>query len=618
MADQTIKKPIVINKWLGMYSSLPSHLIPDFYVANSMNMSFVSVGYINPFPFYSLFLTHTVSGSFVTGVTFKKPDGTEIPLLHFDTGAKCTLYWYNSVGNKLEILVDNLTTGERMAFSGSGYNTETSDGIYFCDGVMNYSFWNGGSGSIASNNATTITLNEDATTAGFTASGSVIINGTTYTYSGRSGSTLTGLTGLPTFTANTGVAQLPDTSTYSSLPKFHIMWVQDGRVWGVIKNSILVSYSQVGVATNFTAGNNPDDPGSFDVIEGTGPITAGGAFKDYSVIFKQDLAKYYKIVYPSNTTKTRDTDIIRQGDDAGCAGPDALLNLDDRVYYVSPKGGIRWVGRSSDYDGFTFDDFTNTIRPTLKDGVFTSSKLSYYEKERVLVATYRSSSDVAKDDRQITVEFTEDDALAKIRPVSQMDWPIAFMFKYGGNMYFASNLEEKVYKMFDGYTKDNAPALSLVTLKRYAFGNRYVRTRCEWIGVRGRMADGQKLYFILSYDRDGGLKTLEGTLEYDEDGFFTQGDIHIIGRDAIGTEPIGGNLDDVEELNAFQIFFDLPSGDFPYDMELTIYNEGINSNKDVVGSRYTIEDVGFMVMEDNLNKDKYRSKPFNKININDY
>jgi len=615
--DNTIKKPIVIDKFLGVYTSLPSHLIPDFYVANALNISFSSIGYINPFKFYSNFITHTVSGHFVTGTVFKKPNGVEIPLLHFDNGTTCVLYWYNSVGKKLEILLAGLTTGKRMAFSGQGFNTTSSDGIFFCDGTMNYSFWDGGIGSVASNTATVITLNENATTAGFGTSGTVIVDGVEYAYTGRSGVTLTGLTGLPTFAANTGVASAADDSTYSSVDKFDILWVQDGRIWGAKTTDIFVKYSQVGVGTNFTLGTNPDDPGSFDIIEGTGPITAGATFKDYSIIFKQDLCKYYKLVYPTSISKTRDTDIIRQGDDAGCAGPDATLSLDDRVYYVSPKGGIRWVGKAADYDGFNFDDFTNTIRPTLKDGIFTTSKLFYYEKERILIATYKNNSDSTDDDRQVTVEFVEDDALAKVRPVSFMDYPAAFFFKYGGEAYFASNLEEKVYKAFDGYTKDNAPAMSLVTLKRYSFGNRFTRKRCEWLAVRGRIADGQLMHFELSYDRGGSLKTLSGTLEYNETNFITSGEVHVIGEDEIGTQPVGGNLEDVDELSQFLVYFDLPAGDFPYDLELTIWNDGINSDDLVVGSRYTVEDVAFMITEENLNKDNYKSKPLTELNIND-
>lgn len=629
MPDSTLKKPVVIDKWLGMYSSLPSHLIPDFYVANSRNISFSSIGYINPFPFYSLFLTHTSAGHFVNDGLLKKSDGQEIPLLLFDNDSTATLMWYNSVGNKLEILLASLTTGKRMAFSGTGFDTTNvtgltiqHDGIFFCNGVMNYSFWNGAIGTVASNTATTITLNAvtgftTAASLGFTSTGTVIVGGVEYAYGGLTGWQLTGLTAVPTLTVNDGVAQAVDDSTYSAVTKFDLLSVQDGRVWGALTTAQVVKYSKVGDGTSWTAGDTPADGGYFDVLEGTGPITNIATFKDFMCIFKQDLVKYYQILYPTATTKARNTNIIRQGDDVGCAGPDASLSLEDRVYYVSPKGGVRWIGQSDTSDGFTFEDLTNTIRPTLKDGVFTSSKLVFYEKERVMLATYKNDSDSTFNDRQITIEFVEDDALAKVRPVNINDWPIEDFFKYGGNLYAVSGLEEKIYKLFDGYTKDGAPATSLVTLKRYSFGNRFVRKRGEWLAVRGRIADGQLLHFILSYDRQGSLTTLEGTLEADESKFITTGEVHVIGEDEIGTNPIGGNLDEVDELSSFLVFFDLPTSHFFSDLELTIYSEGINSDGVTVGTRFTIEDVAFMVSEEQLSKDSYKSKPFNILNIND-
>jgi len=620
MSDQKIKKPIVIDKFFGMYTSLPSYLIPDFYVASSLNMSYVSIGYTNPFELYSLFLKHTVKGSFLSSETFTRPDGIEIPLILLDTGSKCVLYWYNAVAKQLEILVDDLTTGKRMAFSGKGYNTTTSDGIFFCNGIDEYTFWNGAHGTIKSNTATVITLNEaSAATQGFDATGGTIrYKGTDYTYSGVSGATLTGLSALPTLVADTGIAEIPDITTGNTGGAlFDIMWVQDGRIWGARTDGILVYYSKVGDGTLFTAGDNPDDAGSFDIIEGTGPITAGAAFKDYSVIYKKDLAKYYQLVYPTNSTKTRNTDIIRQGDDLGCAGPDAILSLDDRVYYTSPKGGIRWIGKSESNDGFTFDDFTNVIRPTLKDGIFTGCHMFYFERERVLVSTYKKDSDSSKEDRQITVEFTEDDALVQARPININDWPMNVFFKYSGEWYGCSNLEKEIYKLFDGYTKNGAPALTSVTLKRYSFGNKFTRKRIDYIGVPGRIASGCLLHFSLSYNQDGVLKFLEATLEYNEGKFITQGNINVIGQNEIGTNPIGGNLDDIEELDPFLVFFWMPRNVFPYNVELTIYCEGVDSTGRVTGNRYTIEPIAFYVEEENLNIDKYRVKNFNEVNIND-
>jgi len=626
MREEKQKNPIVIDKWLGIYTSLPSYLIPDFYVSDALNMSFASVGYTNSFEFYSIFLDHTSTqaGEFLSSETFKKSDGQQIPLVVLDkpSSAGSTLYWYNSVAKKLEILLDGLTAAKRMAFSGQGYNTDTQDGIFFCNGVENYSFWSGAIGTIASNTTTVITLNAvtgftSAEELGFPSSGSVIVGGTEYSYTGRTGLTLTGLTALPTFDVNDGVAQIVDDSTHSGITKWDILTVQDGRVIGARTDGIIVSMSKVGDGTDFTTSTDPDDSQTYNVIEGTGPITNVVALKDYIVAFKIDLAEYYQIVFSTATTVSRNRAIIRKGDDQGCAGPDAAISLLDKIYYTSSKGGIRWVGVSDQNDGFTTGDLTNAIRPTLKDGIFSGSKMSYFENERIMVTTYKKDSDSTSNDRQIGVEFVEDDALLQVRPITKMDNPIGDFFIYNNKQYFVSNLEAKIYQMFDGYTKDGGPALSSVTLKRYALGNMFARKSLTYVGVRGRMASGGKLLFTLSYDRKGSLTVLEGSLEHNEPNFITEGDIITIGDSDIGIDPIGGQLSDIDELDTFLVFFTIPTTEKAYDFALNILNEGINAEGVVVGTRFTIEEVAFFANLEELNIDSVKKKPFTLSNVSD-
>ena len=626
MREERQKNPIVIDKWLGLHTSLPSYLIPDFYVSDVLNMSFASIGYTNSFEFYSQFLDHTSTqaGEFLSSRTFKKSDGQQIPMLVLDkpSSAGSILYWYNSVAKKLEVLLDGLTAAKRMAFSGNGFNTDTQDGIFFCNGVENYSFWSGAIGTIASNTATVITLNAltgftSAEEFGFPASGTVIVDDTEYSYSGRTGLTLTGLTALPTFTANSGVAQAADDSTHSAVTKWDILTVQDGRVVGARTDGIIVSLSKVGDGTDFTTSSDPDDSQSYNVIEGTGPITNVLPLKDYIVVFKIDLAEYYQIVFPTATTVARNRAIIRKGDDMGCAGPDAGLSILDRIYYTSPKGGIRWVGVSDQNDGFITGDLTNTIRPTLKDGIFTGSRMTYFEQERILISTFKKDSDSTHEDRQIGVEFVEDDALLQVRPITLMDNPFGDFFIYNNKQYAVSNLEAKIYEMFDGYTKDGGPALAFVTLKRYALGNMFVRKSLMYIGVRGRMASGGKLLFTLSYDRKGSLTVLEGSLEHNESDFITEGEVITIGDSEIGIDPTGGQLTDIDELDPFLIFFVVPTTEKAYDFALNILSEGINGDGIITGTRFTIEEVAFFANIEELNIDSVKKKPFVLSNVED-
>lgn len=696
MPDQDILKPIVIDRHYGMFTSLPSYLIPDGYVANSLNIQSQNIGYITPWKLYTELLSHTVTGKFISGVNFKKSDGTILPMLLLDTGTVCKLYWYNAASTRLELLLDNLTTGKRMAWSGEGYNTNTTDGIFFCNGVQNYSFWNGATTVLTSAvSANDIEINVSDTT-NFSTKGTIIYNGTEVNYGSKTatklkGATITG-TGIAfvdsnpdtitdtgngfvtagfqagdkivvsgttnnntTFTvatvaagtltlipgdtvtaeaagasvtitgyfhasagADDGVAEAVDDSTYSSAPKFDILTVNDGRVFGSFTDGVRVYFSQVGVGSNFTSDTDPDDPGFFDLIEGGGNVTALGTFKDFVLVCKKDLVKYYQLTYPTSTTRARDTDILRQGTDLGCAGPDAILSVNDRTYYVSPNGGVRWIGESDVRDGLTYGDMTNLIHPTLADGVFDLSKMVYWEKERVMIITYRSDSDASYHDRQVMIEFTESDAIAKVNPIGINDWDIGCFFEYGGDLYFGSNIESKVYKAFDGYSKAGAPALTLVTFKRYAFGNRFTRKGIKYLAVRGRIPSGQLLHFVLSYDRAGALGVLEATMSHDERRYIiATGPSPTIGSEEIGVNVLGGSLDNADELDPFLVIFELPTSYKPYDIELTIYSDGVDADGNLVGNRFSIEDIAFYPLEEPLNVDANRKKPFIDSNIND-
>ena len=188
-------KPISITRFRGAYSLKDAALIPDEFLANSLNISCADFS-ITPFPMYSQFSDQLIGddgiGRILSSFTAKKTDGTEIPLRLKDNETTCTLEWYNATADDWETLLASLTTATPMAFA--DFNTATQDYTLFCNGVMNYSVWKKATGTVASNSATVITLNEtSAATQGFSGSGgTVIVNGTEYAYTGVSGATITG------------------------------------------------------------------------------------------------------------------------------------------------------------------------------------------------------------------------------------------------------------------------------------------------------------------------------------------------------------------------------------------------------------------------------------------
>lgn len=594
-----INNPINIDKWFGLYTLKGSHLIGDYFLANSKNIS-VSDGSISPFKIYSLFANRlSTAGRIVNSYTTVRADSVEIPLRVREDDSNTHIEWYNSINKKWETLLPNLTTGKIPTFA--DFNTSTQDEVWWCNGTENMTKWIKIIGSVASNTSTVITLNETIATAGFPSSGTVIVDGVEYTYSGVGTYTLTGLTGLPTFDADAGVALAADDSTYSGLTKYNILLTADGRMWGASSTGVTLAYSKVGDATNWTASTLPGDPGSIDLVEGEGGFTDLKAINENIICFKKDLVAVYKLSYPSATTRTEQLLEVRRGDSVGCVNKLASVKIGEEIYYATANGGIKSVSLSKLYDGFSFDDVTENIRPSLKNGVFTSCAMSYNEKNKVILASYKKDSDSSQNDMVIVIEKVRTDENQIYNALGILDWNVNCWFKYSGDMYFGDSLQSNTFKAFDGYSKDGGPFLSLATTKRYRFGDLINQKEIRYLIIFGWISSGTKLNFELDYDYMGTRAHLSSSLSGTEKDYIIEPSFNTIGSFELGTEPIGGTLDDIDELNYFRVFFTLPTEHKPFDIQLTIYT-------DVEGARYKIENIVFDValsgnaVPDNLKK----------------
>jgi len=132
-------------------------------------------------------------------------------------------------------------TYTNFSFASWWYDTEVTRVLIFVDGTTSIRMWGGGVAYVTSNNATTITKSGTKTWAeeGFfvsLAGRKVTINGVEYTYTGgETTTTLTGLSGLPTFTAGEPVFQSVVTVTsltgVSPAIKPEVVDVRDNPLW---------------------------------------------------------------------------------------------------------------------------------------------------------------------------------------------------------------------------------------------------------------------------------------------------------------------------------------------------------------------------------------------------
>ncbi len=114
-------------------------------------------------------------------------------------------------------LVESLNE-TRWVFDAWWDDGEKQQVLLMVHGTDAIEMWQGGFGFISSTTSNTIVLDRTVAVSQLPASGSVVINGNTYTYSGSSGSSLTGVSSDPTGEAN-GSAVLAPVVTTSTTPE---------------------------------------------------------------------------------------------------------------------------------------------------------------------------------------------------------------------------------------------------------------------------------------------------------------------------------------------------------------------------------------------------------------
>lgn len=131
---------------------------------------------------------------------------------------KLQFRYKNSAGTVTWINLMTSLTSINMVFCDFWDNTNLIKLCLWVDGSANVYSWTGAVTTIASNTSTTLTKQGTTTwqQEGFTTTGSVTVNGVSYTYTGGySTTTLTGLTALPTFTVGAEVHSTPVTTALS-------------------------------------------------------------------------------------------------------------------------------------------------------------------------------------------------------------------------------------------------------------------------------------------------------------------------------------------------------------------------------------------------------------------
>lgn len=358
--------------------------------------------------------------------------------------------FYDSNAGVFHLATDATFTAGRRWWGASfnGY-------FYGGNGVDNFVRWRASSfGQLASPvlaAATTIVLGSGQG-ARFATSGTGMIEGDVFAWTGKSTDTLTGVTGLDSgHGASAIVVERLDSSTYSSAPK--------GSVGAFFNNRIFVRddaapnfvyFSKLADATNpqddlanFTiAGSGTGDAG-FDLLPAA--ILAIKAFTNGDnsqslVAFCADGIAYEIIVTDSGST-TVPTHPVYKRLNADVAAVNMVASTENSLLFVDSKGTLRDLGFSDISTIIRTNRLSDKIEPTVAAANFDNGYIDYFNRKALFIGKQNS----AAQNNFTVVKDTDPDSFTFYD-----HWQLNATVEWQNNLYGLSSMDGSVYKLFDG------------------------------------------------------------------------------------------------------------------------------------------------------------------------
>lgn len=499
--------PIELREFTGgINTKVRGNKIADNEMQSILSMDFVANSMKRALG-YTQFGTEANSG--VVGKTLYKHTvlaGVEVLVKTIGTLIK----YYDTVDDTWYILTDStFTTGLRWTFTSfNGY-------LYGDNGTDGWVFWDGGGRSTLdgaiSAGATTIDL---ATGEGsrFGSTGDGMIQGDSFSWTGRTGDQLTGVSGLASAHADgSTVITALDSSTYSGLSKANqIVFFQNRNFMIDATTPTTIRHSKLADNTNpetdivnFTvAGSGTGDAGF-----GIAPheITAIFPFitdKGTSILvaFCKDGTAYEFNVVDGSSTTTNAFIPIRTG--AGYPPAKQLVaQAENDLVYIDQYGHIRTLFVGDVNNPIQSKTISQKIEPSLEATNFSADGNIAYHK-RKLYATGKSSQAVLND-----ITFYHDSNYDAWGAYGH--WDVNDVAEYNGDLYGLSTINGNVWKLNDGTDANGGTFRSEIVMKDFDFGAPLQYKTALKMRLNGYITNNATVYLDIFFNDSSSFTTWE-------------------------------------------------------------------------------------------------------------
>ena len=464
-----------------------------------------------------------------------------------------------------EELLTGLTNTD-FSYTSWWYATEAVRVMLFVDGTTSVRMWGGGVAYVSSNDATTLTKSGTETwaQAGFfinLAGRTVSVNGNTYAYTGgENTTTLTGLVGLPAFTAGQPVFQgvVTDTSiTGASGITPDVVMTRDNQVWyedtrsAVIYGSKNTDWADCGFTTpirvpgegfkitldNFVVGSTQDEDSTY-VFAGTDDI--------------------YKITFLLNAAQDGESIVIkklRAGAGQSAISNKAIIPVKNGIMYFTNEKTLSWL--TSVQNVFTPQSLpiSDPIKNDFDSFDLTGATGVFFENEIWLAIPAEN----------LVYRYDFDRALwqtPQTLPVSSFSI-IKNETTQSNELYGHSNSKNETYKLNDGLS-DNGVVIDFIACFAYRqYGNRASYKQYDQYYNELYMSGSTDVTVTHKYEYLGAELVVEKLIDGTDTGLLFGPVVDAnLGKNNLGKDPLGSTATDIPDLGKYRCIHELKPVDF--------------------------------------------------------
>jgi hypothetical protein len=492
-------------------------------------------------------------------------------VLRFYSTISGTGTWYN--------LLTGLTL-TRFVFDTYWDNTDKKDKLLMVNGDTSKVYnWAGGLALFVSATPTVITLDRNAATAGFASSGTVTINANTYTYSGISGSTLTGTESSAAGEAANSVvfSQIITTTSFTSGPgstyACDFIRVVTNQLYLGSYTSQLVYLSKNTDYKDMSFGT-PRLTGEGDTIlldapgKGIG-ISGGAAHIFYGTA---NLAKITFNQITVGTTLSEQVLIgkVPLGENVSAQAHEFINSLSDNIIYLDQANQLRSFGIFRNLATTKSVLLSQAVQIELAQETFTLGDLAIVSDRRgdiVYISAPNSSKTYVYQERS-SVDAQGVVSAERIWQPPQL-WGVSRITAIGGRTIGFSNANPQTYYLWDtGQWFDDSPSgqLPYQSIALFSYqdgGRRQGKVHFEKIYTEGYITTGTTLMAGIYYDYQGATALLTTVLNSPSSPLisgqqlFTGVTPPSLGDASLGDNPLGDGLnvlsDDQSQVPKFRV-----------------------------------------------------------------